>query len=239
LNGIGALADSRSVVLDDDVPTVMGSAQLPQTSIHIGSACIDAVFWLCKRIKEANGVVDELEACNSCSSATGSPPAVVVSVVIDLVRRGIVYRRGGYLIAPAVGGDAAQISLLPPAAAAAHSSTVPWPLIPPFERLVLVKMDDTPPACHSFISSSFSSACVDEAAFKNDLMTTLSDLVKHSATRDILAVSSLFQECGSVISFAAKTVFDGDAGQPPELPAFAAMSLEETCVREACTMCLD
>jgi hypothetical protein len=239
LNGIGALADSRSVVLDDDAPTVMGSAQLPQTSIHIGSACIDAVFWLCKRIKEANGVVDELEACNSCSSATGSPPAVVVSVVIDLVRRGIVYRRGGYLIAPAVGGDAAQISLLPPSAAAAHSSAVPWPLIPPFERLVLVKMDETPPACHSFISSSFSSACVDEAAFKNDLMTTLSDLVKHSATRDILAVSSLFQECGSVISFAAKTVFDGDAGQPVELPAFAAMSLEETCVREACTMCLD
>jgi hypothetical protein len=239
LNSIGALAQSRSEALSDDTPTVMGSSQLPQTSIHIGSACIDAVFWLCRRIKEANGVLDELEACDACSSATGSPPAVVVSVVIDLIRRGIVHRSRGYLIAPAVGGDAAQISLLPPSASVVHSCTAPWQLIPPFERLVLVKMDDTSPACHSFISSSFSSACVDEAAFKNDLMTTLSELVKHSATRDILAVSSLFQECGSVISFAAKTVFDGDAGQPPELPAFAAMSLEETRVRETCTMCLD
>jgi hypothetical protein len=234
LISIGAVSDSRSTPVADDAPTVMGSAQLPRTSIHTGSACINAVFWLCKRMKEASGVLDELEACDACSSATGSPPAVVVSVVIDLIRRGIFYRQGGYLFAPAAGGDEARIASLPPSAMASHSSASSWQLIPPFERLVLVRMDETAPACHSFISSSFSSACIPEGAFREDLTATLSQLVQHCPGSDILAISNLFQDCGSVISFAASSVFSQKKDAVFDLPAISALSLSGTC-----SLCLD
>lgn len=228
LHAIGAIAENRCSLVSDEVTTVMGSKQLPRTSIHIGSACINAVFWLCRRIKEANGIVDELQICDACSLSTGSSPAVVVSVVIDLIRRGIIYRYRGYLIAPAAGADGTQISALAPSVSEMYSSASPWQLIAPFERLVLVQMDETSPACHTFVSSSSSSACVDEGAFTDDLMVSLFELVKHSSEDDILAVSDFFQVCGSVISFAAMTVFKGGDNCAPTL-GIEALSLGEMC----------
>ena len=236
LYSIGAVAATGGSLQSDDVPTVMGSAALPHTSIHIGSACITAVVWLCQHIKEANGVVDEVRACTACVSATGSSPAIIVSVVTDLVRRGIMVRTRGYLVAPSVGGDASQVALLPPSAAFVHSSPAPWELIAPFERLVLVQIAETPSAYHAFSSSSSASACVDEASFSHDLTLSLAELVKFSPSGDILAVADFFQKTGSVISCAAMCVLNGVSA--PENPAVGAMSLHAS-IKDVCPVCLN
>jgi hypothetical protein len=235
LHSVGALALTDGLLLDDDVPTVMGSSALPRTSIHIGAACIDAVFWLCRRIKEANGVVDEVVCCSACCAASGCTPAIVVSVVSDLVRRGIVYRCRGYLVAPSAGGDVSQLALLPPSSATAYSSPVPWQLMAPFERLVLLQIDETPSSCHTFTSSSSASACIDQELFRHDLALSLAELAKHSPSGDILAVASFFQKHGSVISYAAMSVLCPEivTGRPS-----GEVQATHAAVEGCCPLCL-
>jgi hypothetical protein len=80
----------------DIVQTPLHTAALP-SSIHIGSGCIDAVAWFKRRLC-AQDRLDEIEALAACCKETESPPAIVQSVLTDLVRREFVIREHGNIL---------------------------------------------------------------------------------------------------------------------------------------------
>jgi len=81
---------------DSDIAqTPLQTASLPN-SIHIGSSCINAVAWFKSKLC-AQPSTDEIEALAACCKDTGSSPAIVQSVLTDLVRRGFVLRRRGHI----------------------------------------------------------------------------------------------------------------------------------------------
>jgi hypothetical protein len=80
----------------DVVQTPLHTASLP-SSIHIGSCCIGAVTWFKERLC-AQERLNEIEALTACCQDTRSAPAIVQSVLTDLVRRGYVVRKHGDIL---------------------------------------------------------------------------------------------------------------------------------------------
>lgn len=91
----------------DIVQTPLQTASLPM-SIHIGSSCIEAVSWFKARLYTQDRL-DEIEALAACCKDTGSPPAIVQSVLTDLIRRSFVVRKDGFImLASALGPPSVQ-----------------------------------------------------------------------------------------------------------------------------------
>jgi hypothetical protein len=207
----------------DIIQTPLHTASLP-SSIHIGSCCIDAVAWFKARLV-AQARVNEIEAVAACCLDTGSSPAIVQSVLTDLVRRSFVSRKHGVisLLDPSV-HDTLSVSQqpivfgLPPCN---DSFTV--------SQAVFFTIEDSVAPSH-WASSISSSSSISMADFETDLSDTLYGLQRLDNCNDIFQTARKFEECnGSVTAF----VFQRDSGSAPS-PA-----LNIIRSKGACPVCLE
>lgn len=217
----------------DIVQTPLHTAALP-SSIHIGSGCIDAVAWFKRRLC-AQDRLDEIEALAACCEETESPPAIVQSVLTDLVRRAFVIREHGYILLASKRGNGADmpskssdqpkkvllkensaddvlLSMPSPPLFTKHPVFGVLPQCDSFKisKAVFFTIEDTFDDGYPWTCSISSASSVTIKDFEVDLSDTLDSLSKLGRSIDILQTARMFEECnGSVTAFVFKQEGNG------------------------------